>query len=283
MEKKWIGAHTSASGGVVNAIHHACELEANAMAFFVKNQRQWSAKPLEAEGIEQFKKALIMAKLSPEQVLVHAGYLINLANPEKEKRDKSLESFIDEMERVLQLGLDRINIHPGSHLEGASESQALEWVAECINEAHLRVPKIMVVIENTAGQGSNLGYSFQHLAEIISKVKDQSRIGVCLDTCHAYAAGYDIATPEGYEKTMCDFEEIVGWRFLKGVHLNDAKVSLGSKKDRHESIGKGSLGIDFFKRLMKDRHFNGVPIILETIDENLWKEEIALLRSFEEA
>jgi len=279
--KKLIGAHTSASGGVANAVINAVNIDASAFALFVKNQRQWNAKPLEESTIIEFKQAMKENNFQAHQVLPHAGYLINLANADSEKREKSIESFIDEMKRVQALGLDRLNVHPGSHLQEISEAEALDLVVECIDQACEAVQDILVVIENTAGQGSNLGYSFEHLSHIIQGVKDTSRIGVCFDTCHAFAAGYDISTEEGYIQTFNEFERIVGFRYLKGIHLNDAMVKLGSKKDRHESIGKGNIGMEFFKRFMKDDRFNGIPIILETIDETIWTQEIQLLRSFE--
>lgn len=279
--KKFMGAHTSSSGGVFNAVTNAVKINANAFALFVKNQRQWNAKPLEIEVIESFKSAMKINGFDANQVLAHAGYLINLANSDCEKRAKSLDSFIDELKRVKLLGLDRLNVHPGSHLQEISEEEALNLVVDSINLAHETVPDIIVVIENTAGQGSNLGYKFEHLSHIIQGVKDKNRIGVCLDTCHAFAAGYDISTEVGYTHTFDEFDRLIGFKYLKGIHLNDSMVKLGSKKDRHESIGKGLIGIDFFKRFMKDERFNLMPIILETIDETLWREEIELLRSFQ--
>jgi len=278
---KFLGAHTSASGGVYNAIIHANNINANAFALFVKNQRQWSAKPIETEVAHEFLALMKEYGFSASQVLPHAGYLINLANADIEKREKSLASFIDELQRVKLLGLDRLNIHPGSHLDEISEEAALNLVVECINRAHKAVKDILIVIENTAGQGTNLGYKFEQLAYIINGVEDKSRIGVCFDTCHAFVSGYDMRTLETYHATFEAFENIVGFNFLKGVHLNDSLAKLGSKKDRHESIGKGHIGMEFFKMFMKDKRFDGIPIILETIDETIWKDEIELLRSFE--
>jgi len=281
--KKLIGAHVSASGGVFNAPKNAYEIGAKAFALFVKNQRQWVAKPLDEETINKFKSEMKRYGYTPEQVLPHAGYLINLGNPEIEKREKSINAFIDEINRCKSLGLIYNNIHPGSHLKAMSEEECLDLISESINIVldKTKDSGVTIVLENTAGQGSNLGYKFEHLAHIINKVNDKSRIGVCLDTCHTLAAGYDLLTEDGYNNTFDDFERIVGFEYLKGIHLNDSKFGVGTKKDRHDSIGKGVMGIDFFKKFINDERFNDIPITLETIDDSLWKEEIELLYSFD--
>ena len=276
---KYIGAHVSTSGGVDKAIENAKQINARAFAMFVKNQRQWTAKPLEEITITNFKQGMIKENYSPDYILPHAGYLINLGNADNEKRKRSLDSFVDELKRCRQLGLKFLNIHPGSHLREISEEASLDLISECIEEAINVVPDIKVVLENTAGQGSNLGYKFEHLAYIINKITDKSRMGVCLDTCHTYAAGYDIKDPNGYEDTFKKVEDIVGLKYLSGIHLNDSKVECGSKKDRHQSIGKGYLELPFFERFVNDDRFNNMPIVLETIDSTIWKQEIELLYS----
>lgn len=275
----FIGAHVSASGGVEKAPINADKINAKAFALFTKNQRRWESKPLDEKNIMKFKENLIKYNFEPKYILPHDSYLINLGNPDKEKREKSLNAFIDELERAYQLGLLYVNTHPGSHLKEISEEECLDLIAESINIAHSKTKDVIVVLENTAGQGSNLGYKFEHLAYIIEKVKDKSRIGVCIDTCHTFVAGYDLRDEESYNKTMNEFERIVGFKYLKGIHLNDSKTEFASKKDRHHSIGKGYLGEKFFKLFMNDTRIQNIPIILETIDDSIWKEEIEYLYS----
>lgn len=279
---KYIGAHVSASGGVENAPLNAQEIGANAFALFTKNQRQWQAPPLSENNIRLFKENCIKFGFETDYILPHDSYLINLGHPEKEGLTKSRNSFLGEMQRCEQLGLRLLNFHPGSHLKQITIEQCLERIAESINWALEQTEHVTAVIENTAGQGSNVGFSFQHLAHIIDRINDKSRIGVCLDTCHTYSAGYDIKTPEGYEATFNEFDNVVGFSYLRGIHLNDTKKELNSRVDRHDSIGKGLLGLDFFRRFMKDKRFDQIPIILETPDDTLWKEEITLLRGFED-
>ena len=278
---KFVGAHVSISGGVENAPLNARAIGANAFAMFTKNQRQWKSPPLAERSIAAFRKNCLELGFSPSQILPHDGYLINLGNPDAEKRKQSLEAFTDEMKRCMLLGLDRLNFHPGSHLGLIGEKECLALIAECINAALAETEKVTAVIENTAGQGSNLGYTFQQIASIMEGAKDKSRVGVCLDTCHTFAAGYDIKSEEGYGKTLEEFEKVIGFGFLKGVHLNDSKSTLGKHLDRHNSLGKGELGLEVFRRIMKDPRFDDIPLVLETIDETLWADEIALLRSFE--
>lgn len=276
----YLGAHVSITGGVYNAFENAMKIGANGFGMFVKNQRRWDAKPYTQDDILKFKTSMIKYNFKPEQILPHDGYLINLGNPDIEKREKSLNAFVDEMERVNQLGLIYLNTHPGSHLKEISEDECVNLIAESINKAHKLVPNVIVVLENTAGQGSNMGYKFEHLRDIINLIEDKSRIAVCLDTCHTVAAGYPLTTEEEYETTMNSFEEIVGFKYLKGIHLNDAMFEVGSKKDRHHSIGEGTIGIEFYKRFMNDSRFLNIPIVMETIDETIWKKEIELLYSF---
>jgi len=277
---KYIGAHVSAAGGVFNAPKNAHAIGATAFAVFTKNQRQWTAKPLDEKTIEQFKQLCDDCGYTPQQVLPHDSYLINLGHPETEKLEKSRAAFIDEVERCYALGLDRLNFHPGSHLRQIPEAESLAKIADSINIAHKRVPHIIAVLENTAGQGSNLGFRFEQLAEIIEQVDDKSRVGVCIDTCHAFTAGYDVRTVETCDKTFEEFERIVGFSYLKGMHLNDSKKPFESRKDRHESLGLGEIGITPFKYIMADSRFDGIPLVLETPDETKWAEEIALLKSF---
>ena len=281
MSRKFVGAHVSASGGVENAPLNAKDIGADAFALFTKNQRQWTAKPLTSESIEQFKENCSECGIAPEHILPHDSYLINLGHPEKEKLEKSREAFLDEMQRCEQLGLSLLNFHPGSHLKKISESECLSIIAESINIALDKISGVSAVIENTAGQGTNLGYTFEQLAEIIDQVEDKSRVGICYDTCHAFTAGYDMRTFEDCEKTFKEFEDIVGFKYLKGMHLNDSKPDLGSRVDRHHSLGKGKLGLEVFKYIMKDDRFSGIPLVLETIDEDIWADEILLLRSYE--
>jgi len=278
---KFVGAHTSASGGVFNAVANATAIGAKAFALFTKNQRRWDAKELDAKTIDKFKKALDDSGILAKHVLPHDSYLINLGHPEEEKLIKSRTAFIDELQRCEQLGLDRLNFHPGSHLKEISEDECLTKISESINIALDKTSGVSAVIENTAGQGSNLGYKFEQLAQIIDKVEDKSRIGICIDTCHMFVAGYDIRTKEAYDKTWEEFEKIVGFKYLMGMHINDSKTPFESKKDRHHSLGKGEIGIDAFKFIMNDDRMNDIPLILETIDDTIWKEEIELLYSLE--
>jgi deoxyribonuclease-4 len=278
--KKYIGAHVSASGGVENAPLNAKAIGATAFALFTKNQRQWVASPLTDENIKKFKKNCQESGFAPHQVLPHDSYLINLGNPDPEPLEKSRTAFLDEMQRCEQLGLDRLNFHPGAHLKKIDEDGCLQLIADSINQALDQTKGVTAVIENTAGQGSNLGYTFEQIATILDRIGDQSRIGVCIDTCHAFTAGYDLRTREAFEETFDRFGRVIGFEFLKGMHLNDSKKELGSRVDRHDSLGKGSLGLEPFRWIMADPRFEGIPLVLETPDESLWAEEIALLKSF---
>ncbi|MCD6533808.1 MAG: deoxyribonuclease IV [Deltaproteobacteria bacterium] len=276
---KYIGAHVSAAGGVANAPLRAREIGAQAFAFFTKNQRQWHSKALSEEEIAAFKKNLADCGFKPEHILPHDSYLINLAHPEIDKRQKSLAAFIDELQRCEQLGLTKLNFHPGSTLKKISDEEGLSLVAQALNTALAKTTNVTAVIENTAGQGSNLGHRFEHLKAIIDQVDDKTRVGVCLDTCHTFAAGYDLRTPETYAQTMQEFDRVVGFSYLKGMHLNDAKSTFASHVDRHHSLGQGNLGIEPFRLLMRDPRLDNIPLILETIDDKLWAEEISLLYS----
>ncbi|MGL5123218.1 MAG: deoxyribonuclease IV [Fusobacteriaceae bacterium] len=274
---KFIGAHMSITGGLFNAPLKAKEIGAKSFAMFLKNQKRWESKPYTEEDIRKFSEMLQSCDYDVKYILPHNGYLINLGNNDIEKREKSLLAFIDEIERANQLGLIYLNIHPGSHLKEMEEKECLYLIATCINIAIEKTTNVKILLENTAGQGSNLGYTFDQLGEIINLIKDKSRIGVCLDTCHTLAAGYDLKTKIGYDKTMNEFEEKIGFKYLCGVHLNDSKFDVGSKKDRHDSIGVGVMGVEFFKRFMNDTRFDNIPIILETIDDSIWEKEIKFL------
>lgn len=277
---KFFGAHVSAAGGVENAPVNAQKIGATAFALFTKNQRQWVAAPLTEESVQLFKSRCREFGYSAAQILPHDSYLINLGHPESEALNKSRTAFIDEMERCEQLGLDRLNFHPGSHLGLTSVENSLDIVAESINIALDKTSGVTAVIENTAGQGTNLGFRFEHLAHIISKVEDKSRVGVCIDTCHSFAAGYDLLTATACEATFAEFERIVGFNYLRGMHLNDSMKGLSSHVDRHQTLGNGALGIEVFKYIAADSRFDGIPLILETPDEQIWSNEIKLLQSF---
>lgn len=278
---KYIGPHVSASGGVENAPLNAKAVGASAFALFTKNQRQWVSPPLTKKSIELFKANCEEAGISPDYILPHDSYLINLGQPDDTLIGKSRNAFFDEMKRCEQLGLKMLNFHPGSHLNQISVDQCLNLIAESINLALERTEGVTAVIENTAGQGSNVGFSFEHIAVIIDKVEDKSRVGVCLDTCHTYSAGYDLKTEEGYRATFAEFDQTIGAHYLRAIHLNDTKKELASRVDRHDSIGKGLLGMSFFERFMNDPRFDDMPLILETPDETLWAEEILLLKGLQ--
>jgi len=289
---KFVGAHVSASGGVENAPLNAMKIGAKAFALFTKNQRQWVAKPLESKSIDAFLKNLELSGILPKHVLPHDSYLINLGHPEADKLEKSRNAFIDELERCRILGLDKLNFHPGSHLVKISkkdplyeekimeaELHCLDVIAESMNRAidATQNSNVKLIIENTAGQGSNLGYRFEHLAHLIDKVEDKSRVGVCLDTCHTFTAGYDLRTKEAYDETMEAFDRIVGVEYLMGMHINDSKPPLGSRVDRHHSLGLGEIGWGAFRFIMNDARMDDIPLILETINEEIWAEEIKAL------
>jgi deoxyribonuclease IV len=278
---KRVGAHVSAGGGVENAPLNAKAIGAKAFALFTKNQRQWKAKPLTNDNIDKFRQNCEDAGYLPEHVLPHDSYLINLGHPEKEGLKKSRDAFLDEMQRCEQLGLKLLNFHPGSHLKKIEEDACLKRIAESINIALDQTKGVSAIIENTAGQGTNMGFRFEHLAVIIENVDDKKRVGVCLDTCHTFTAGYDLRTKKAFKATMDEFEKVVGFKYLSAMHLNDSKPDLGARVDRHQSIGKGKLGVDPFRFIMNDKRFDEIPMVLETIDDTIWAEEIKLLYSLE--
>ncbi|HEY5469120.1 MAG TPA: deoxyribonuclease IV [Bacteroidales bacterium] len=274
---KYIGAHVSASGGVDNAPLNANAIGARAFALFTKNQRQWFSNPLTLATIKLFRDNCEKYNYKPFQILPHDSYLINIGHPEAVALEKSRAAFLDEMQRCEQLGLDRLNFHPGSHLKVISEEECLTRIAESINIVLDKTKGVTAVIENTAGQGSNVGYKFEQIRFIIDMVNDKSRVGVCIDTCHAFTSGYDVKTPDGFKKTFDKFSEIIGFQYLKGMHLNDSKKELGTRVDRHDNIGKGFLGEEVFRMVVNDPRFDNMPLILETPEESLWEEEIKKL------
>lgn len=279
---KRIGVHVSIAGGVENAPLNAEKIGAKAFALFTKNQKQWKAKPLTDKNIKEFRENCNKFGYKTEYILPHDGYLINLGHPEKEKLERSRAAFLIEMQRCEQLGLKYLNFHPGSFLRQISEEESLDIIAESINISIDKTSFVIPVIENTAGQGSNLGYKFEHLAYIISQIKNKERIGICLDTCHLFASGYDIRTRKTYEDTFAEFDKIVGFSYLKGMHLNDSKKELGTRVDRHESIGKGFIGLETFRYIMNDDRFEEMPLILETPNSYIWADEIRLLYGLKE-
>ncbi len=277
---KYVGAHVSAAGGVENAPLNAQKIGARAFALFTKNQRQWKAKPLSTQNIDQFKKNCAAAGFGPEQILPHDSYLINLGHPEAAGLEKSRAAFLDEMERCEQLGLKYLNFHPGSHLKKINPDQCLQRIAESINLTHAKTSDVVAVIENTAGQGTNLGFRFEQLAAMIAGVEDKPRVGVCLDTCHTYSAGYDIKTAAGFDEVLAEFDTVVGIKYLRAMHLNDSKKDYGSRVDRHHSLGAGTLGLEPFKFIMNDPRFDDIPLIMETPDDSRWAQEIEMLYGF---
>ncbi|PIF02327.1 MAG: deoxyribonuclease IV [Draconibacterium sp.] len=278
---KFVGAHVSASGGVENAPLNAHEINATAFALFTKNQRQWVAKPLTEENISKFKENCDKCGYLPHQILPHDSYLINLGHPEEAALQKSRNAFLDEMQRCEQLGLDRLNFHPGSYLNKVTEEECIETIADSINWALERTSGVTAVIENTAGQGTNLGFTFEQIKAMIERVNDKSRVGVCIDTCHAYSAGYDIASKSAFEKVFQEFDKIVGFEYLKGMHLNDSKKALASRVDRHDNLGEGTLGLTPFELIMNDSRFDEMPLILETPDNSIWADEIKMLKEMQ--
>ncbi|MCF8069262.1 MAG: deoxyribonuclease IV [Desulfobacterales bacterium] len=275
---KFIGAHVSTSGGVENAPLNAKAIGATAFALFTKNQRQWKAKPLSDKNISEFKKNCEEIGYKPEQILAHDGYLINLGSPAPEALEKSRDAFLDEMQRCEQLGLQTLNFHPGSHLKKTDEETCLNTIAESINITLDKTKGVSAVIENTAGQGTNMGHKFEQIAHIIEDVEDKSRVGVCYDTCHGFTAGYEIRTKVAFDKTFKAFDDIIGFKYLKGMHINDSKKEFETRVDRHENLGKGTIGLEPFKFIMKDKRFDNIPLILETPNSDIWAEEIRMLK-----
>ncbi|VFP80503.1 deoxyribonuclease IV [Candidatus Erwinia haradaeae] len=276
---KYIGAHVSIAGGLDKAVERAVQLRATAFSFFTKNQRQWYATSLTSEKICAFHHACRTYQYTSAQIIPHGSYLINLGHPVSDKLEKSRFALLDEVNRCQQLNLTLLNIHPGSHLNMITEDQCLKRIAESINIVLSKTKGVTIVLENTAGQGSNMGFLFEHLSTIIHNVEDKSRIGVCIDTCHAFASGYELRTENACIKTFSDFDKIVGFQYLCGLHLNDSKSPFNSRVDRHHNLGKGTIGLTVFSWIMKNKQFNCIPMILETANQDYWKEEITWLKS----
>lgn len=277
---KYIGAHVSVSNGVSQAPLNARAIGARSFALFTRNPSRWESKPISDKEADAFKANCLECGYTPDVILPHDSYLINLGSPDDEKLEKSRKAFLDEMRRCEQLGLKMLNFHPGSHMREIGEEECLSRIAESINMTLDVTSGVKAVIENTAGQGSNLGYTFEQIAYIIDRVEDKTRVGVCIDTCHAHASGYDMTTREAYDRTWSDFGRVIGFGYLSGMHINDTAKALGSKVDRHSPIGQGVLGLDFWRMLMQDPRMDNIPLILETTDESLWPEEIKLLNSY---
>lgn len=274
---KYIGAHVAVEGGVASAPLNARAIGAGAFALFTRNPSRWKSDPLLPSEIDEFKRNCEECGYTSAQILPHDSYLINLGAKDPKKLFLSRTAFLDEMQRCEQLGLMMLNFHPGSHLNEMTEEECLDRIAGSINKTLDLTSGVKAVIENTAGQGSNLGYSFEQIAHIIDKVEDKERVGVCIDSCHAFAAGYDLATPEGYKVMWENFDRVIGMKYLSGMHLNDSKKGLGSRVDRHESMGAGTIGRGFFEMLMADPRMDNIPLILETPNMEIWREEIAEL------
>jgi deoxyribonuclease-4 len=275
---KYIGAHVSIAGGVEKAPLRAGEIGATAFAMFSKNQKRWKSPPFDDYTLDQFVSNLSEGGYGPGRVIPHIGYLINPANSLPDKRERSLNAMLDEADRVMKLGLTMLNFHPGSHLNLITPEAACKLVAEAVNLVHREVGPITMVVETTAGQGTGIGSIFEDLARIIDGVERPEYVGVCIDTCHIHAAGYDIRNEETYEKTMEEFDRILGFSLLRAVHLNDAKSDFASRVDRHSPLGEGSLGWDPFERMMRDKRFDDIPLVVETPKEELWPKEIARLK-----
>jgi deoxyribonuclease-4 len=278
-KKNLVGAHTSIAGGVFNSIYHGSELGAETIQIFTANQRQWQGKPINDQDAEKFLKAKKETGITT--VMSHTNYLINLGSFKKNVLYISQKAFKEEIERCHLLEIDYLVFHPGSAVD-TSEEKCLDTIVASLLSFALLIErgKTRLLLETTAGQGSNIGYKFEHLAYIIKKVENKIPIGVCLDTCHIFAAGYDIRNTLAWEDTLSKFSKIIGIKHLYAFHLNDSKTDLGSRIDRHESIGKGKIGLDCFKYVMKEPKFKDMPKILETPDDSIWKEEIKLLKKF---
>jgi len=276
-----LGAHMSIAGGVGNAFLEGKKVDCDAIQIFTKSSRQWAAKPYTKEEIAQFhgnRKETGIAS-----VVAHDSYLLNLGSPDPALRQRSVAAFIDEFERCEVLGVTNLIAHPGAHV-GAGEAEGIKTIARSLDEVHKACPgyRAKITLEITAGQGSNLGYRFEQIADIIDATHESDRLRVCFDTEHAFAAGYDIRTKEGYERTFSEFDEAIGIDLLAAFHLNDSKKEFHSRVDRHEHIGKGFIGVEAFRLLMNDKRFWGLPMCLETPkgpDLKEDRENLTLLRS----
>ncbi|XP_042219614.1 probable endonuclease 4 isoform X1 [Homarus americanus] len=259
---KYMGCHVSGAGGIWNAFENAEKCKAKSFALFLRNQRQWVAKPLDNATIKKWHEA--SQNFPVHLILPHGSYIMNLGSPVPEILKKSRDMLLEELQRCEKLGIPHYNFHPGSTVGKISREECCRCIAESINLAHDQTKDVICVLENMSCQGFTIGGDLHELRLIIEHVKDRSRVGVCLDTCHAHAAGYDLSTEDGLNKFLDDFGKIIGWQFLRGIHMNDSKGESGDHKDRHENIGRGKIGIAGFQRIMNCEHFNDVPLILET-------------------
>ncbi len=272
-----VGAHMSIAGGIHRAFERGVEAGCRTLQIFLKNSNQWKAKPLTDEDRRLYAGAQKQSGIQP--VVAHSSYLINLASPEEGLYRKSVAAFVEELERANFLGVPAVVLHPGAH-KGAGEVAGIEAVAQALNHAFRRVaPPVSVLLENTAGQGSSIGHSFEQLSAIFEKVRDKARIGFCLDTCHLFAAGHDISTVEGYRRTMRLFDRMIGAGKIRAFHVNDCRKPLGSRVDRHTHIGQGCIGLEAFRCLVNDRRFASVPKILETPKGDDLKYDLMNLRT----
>lgn len=283
--KMLVGAHVSMAKAISNAIMNANHIGANSFAMFLKNQRKWVSPAMKEEDVKDFQEKLLQHKYDPKRdILPHGSYLINLAQDDQDRQKQAYECFLDDLQRCEQLGIGRYNFHPGS-TASCSREKGIANVASCINKAIAETENVKIVVENMAGHGNIIGGPLEELAEIIDQVKDKTRIGVCLDTCHLFAAGHDLRTQESYDALMTRFDEVVGLKYLAGMHLNDSKADLGANKDLHQNIGLGYLGLEAFRCVMNDKRLEGIPLVLETPsedenkkeDKQIWAREIELL------
>lgn len=275
-----LGAHMSTSGGLHNAIQHGVNTGCSTIQIFTKNNNRWEQRPTTDEEAEKFLDAQEESGITP--VISHTAYLINLATPNQDFHNKSLKALIDEIERAEQVRIPDVVLHPGSPVDGTPE-YGMKKIIESLNHCIDKTPnaKARIALELTAGQGSHLGYTFEQIAEMIAGVDNKSRISVCLDTCHIFAAGYDIRTSAAYEQTMKQFAKIIGMKYLKVIHLNDSLKDLGSRVDRHTHIGEGTIGVEAFKFIMQDARFEKIPKLLETPKDEDYEDDkrnLALLR-----
>ncbi|KAI9329742.1 apurinic/apyrimidinic endonuclease Apn1, partial [Obelidium mucronatum] len=284
---KWVGPHASAAGGPANAVGYTSRVGGRAFALFLGSQRKWERPPLTDAAVAAFKQQCADNNFNKAHIVPHGSYLINLGNPDAEKRKKGLDAFLEDVSRCERLGIELYNFHPGSTVGECSIEHSISLIAEGINEAIAKTPSVILVIENMAGQGNTVGRTFEELRQIIDLVENKERVGVCLDTCHLFASGYDIRTAEKFDGVMKDFDRIVGLQYLKAMHLNDSMTDLNSGKDRHDHIGNGKIGLEAFRFIMNDDRFNSMPMVLEVpVDPKteiaIYTREINLLYSLVE-
>ncbi|NIA23555.1 MAG: deoxyribonuclease IV [Proteobacteria bacterium] len=273
-----LGAHVSTSGGICNAITNGEKLKCDAIQIFTKSQMRWDAKPLKDKDVAKFKEMWAVSRI--KKIIVHDSYLINLGSPDQEKHRKSESAFIDEIKRAKEIGANFLVFHPGAHM-GEGESKCIKRIGNTLNEILEEIDPgdVTILIETTAGQGTNVGYRFEHLRDILAILKSPGKFGICIDTCHIFASGYDIRTKNAYENVMREFDNSIGTNKIFAFHLNDAKVELGSRVDRHENIGVGKIGKDAFGFIVNDKRFSSVPMVLETPGgDEFYKKNLEILR-----